>query len=446
MRITKKVFLDLAIYMVGFGIFIGVLFPIFTRIIGIPAEHIDVLFIIACLIAGISVGVVNIILVRTVVGKKLKELSGRMKFVSENLESKEDMDPEECYKKCVIPVDSEDVIGEASSSFNSLVKAFLTTLRSEESIRNFTEIFSNELDLEKLSEKALSHLIEYISASAGLVLIDKGGLIEVSASHLIKDPEKVTKLEIVNDCFSNKKRMMFEFEEDIVIQAGLIDFVPKAILLEPIVYKGDVLGVFLIASSKQFDPSVIEQLGVYVRGLSLGMNNAIIHDKLEQLAILDPLTKVYNRRFGVSRLQEEYKKHIRTNNPLGLLMLDIDYFKKVNDTYGHIGGDQVLKSIAELIKNNIRQEDILVRYGGEEFLAILPSAPNEGLKVAAEKIRRMIEEHEISFNDQKIRVTMSIGGASVPEHNVNDIEELIQQADDNLYHSKETGRNKVTVK
>lgn len=446
MRITKKVFTDLAIYMIGFGLLIGIFFPIFTGLIGIPSEYINIVFIMACLLAGLIVGLVNILLVKGVVGNRLRILSDRMIYVNKSLQSATDMNEDDCLDRCMIPVDSDDVIGESSAAFNDLVKSFLLTLRSELSIRNFTEIFTNELDLEKLSEKALEHLINYTEAIAGVVLIDKGGEIEVSSSHLIKHPESLVTSELIHKAFTSKKRILFDLSKDITIEAGLVDFHPKAILVEPIVYKNTALGVILLASIKPYSTLVLEELSVYTHGLSLGMSNAIIHDKLEQLAILDPLTKTYNRRFGMERLKEEFARSVRTSNPLGVLMLDIDFFKKVNDTYGHIIGDQVLINISSIIKDNIRKGDILVRYGGEEFLAILPGASLEGMKRVSEKIRRYVEENSINHNNQQIKVTISIGGTSYPEFDVDDVEKLIEQADFNLYESKDTGRNKVTIK
>ena len=446
MRITKKVFTDLAIFMIGFGLLIGIIFPIFTELIGIPSEYIDIVFIIACLLAGLIVGVVNILLASGVVGKRMRHLSERMKYVNSNLKNASSMQDEDCLEKCMIDVDSEDIIGEAGQSFNDLVTSFLQTLTSESSIRNFTEIFTNELDLEKLSEKALHHLIEYTNSDAGVVLIDMGGRFQISSSYLVKNPETLLEMEIIHKCFSTNKRIMFELTDAITIDAGLIDFHPKSILLEPVSYKNDVLGIILIASQREFTKTVLDQLNVYTHGLSLGMHNAIIHDKLEQLAILDPLTKVYNRRFGMERLKEEFGRSLRTSAPLGVLMLDIDHFKKVNDTYGHLVGDQVLIAISQIIKNNIRKGDILVRYGGEEFLALLPGASTVGIQKVADKIRRYIEEHTITHNQQEIKVTISIGGTSFPEYQTDDVENIVSLADENLYHSKETGRNKVTIK
>ena len=160
---------------------------------------------------------------------------------------------------------------------------------------------------------------------------------------------------------------------------------------------------------------------------------------------LDPLTGVYNRRFGLGRLHEEFERSIRSTIPLGLLMLDIDHFKSVNDTYGHQAGDRILKSIAAIIKTILREGDILVRYGGEEFLAILPAAASEDLELIGERIRRSVEESAHPYESQTIRVTISIGGAAFPNQNVEKESTLLQLADDSLYKAKETGRNRVVV-
>jgi len=447
MRITKKVFLDLAIYMIGFGLIIGVVFPLFTYLIGIPAEYIsNYMFVVGCIVAGVIVGVFNILLANIVVGKRLNILSTRMQYVNENLKNSNDFDDEDCLKRCHIPVDSDDVIGESANSFNELVKSFLMTLKSESSIRKFTEIFTNELDLEKLSEKALTHIIEYTKSSAGVVLIDKGGKIEVSASHLIKNTESLLDMEVVHKAFSNNKQIKFNFPSDIKIEAGLLEFYPKAILIEPVSYKNEVLGLVLLASTKDYEDTDINQLNVYTHGLSLGMHNAIIHDKLEQLAVLDSLTKIYNRRFGMERFKEEYSRSVRTNNPLGVLMFDIDYFKKINDTYGHIVGDQVLINFTNIISKNLRKGDVLVRYGGEEFMALLPGSSTEGTCIIAEKIRRIVEENNIRHGNQDIKITVSIGGTSFPENDTETTQELIKIADDHLYSAKALGRNQVVCK
>ena len=447
MRLTKKIFLDLAIYMIGFGILIGILFPIFAYAIGIPQNYvINYVFITACISCGAAVGILNIIIVRVIVFRRLDILSERMQYINKNLFNQNEYSIDEYLDKYTIEVNSDDVIGETSKSFNTLVKSFFKIIKSEESNKKFTEIFTKELDLERLSEKAIHHLIEYTKAKAGMILIDKGGRIEVSYSHLIKNPKDIVELEIINKAFSKNKRTFFEFHKEIKIEAGFIDFSPRTILIEPVSYKNEVIALVLLASTNYFEKDVLENISNYTHGLSLGFNNAIIHDRLEQLSILDPLTKIYNRRFGRERLKEEFSRSVRSNTPIGLLMLDLDFFKKVNDTYGHIVGDKVLINFSKIVKENLRKEDTLIRYGGEEFLAVLPNVTMHGLTTVGEKIRRLIEESVVRYKNQEIRITVSVGGTSFPEFDAESVEEIIKNADNNLYKAKELGRNKVVCK
>ncbi len=128
------------------------------------------------------------------------------------------------------------------------------------------------------------------------------------------------------------------------------------------------------------------------------------------------------------------------------MMFDIDHFKKVNDTYGHLAGDRVLIQVAKTAREAIREGDILMRYGGEEFLVILPAASKENCRDVAERMRRKVEETSVADGDQVIRVTISIGITSYPELDVAGEQDLVKHADEALYVAKESGRNRVIVK
>lgn len=225
----------------------------------------------------------------------------------------------------------------------------------------------------------------------------------------------------------------------------LADFHPSEILVLPASYKEVPLGAVVIGKTGTYQPEELVRLDLFRQGFGLALNNALAHDRLQRLAALDPLTGVYNRRFGLGRLHEEFERSIRSSTPLGLLMLDIDHFKSVNDTYGHQVGDRILKSVASIIRSILREGDVLVRYGGEEFLAILPAAASEDLRLIGERIRRATEESSHPEGDQTIRVTISIGGAAYPNQNVEKESALLELADDSLYKAKETGRNRVMV-
>ena len=187
------------------------------------------------------------------------------------------------------------------------------------------------------------------------------------------------------------------------------------------------------------------RLDLFRHGLGLSLNNALAHDRLQRLAALDPLTGAYNRRFGLNRLHEEFVRAVRANSPVGLLMIDIDHFKSVNDTYGHMVGDRLLTSIAGVIGSILREGDILIRYGGEEFLAVLPAASSDDIRAIGERVRRATEESTLAEGTQTVRITVSVGGAAFPNQNVASERALVELADTALYTAKQSGRNRVKI-
>ncbi len=160
---------------------------------------------------------------------------------------------------------------------------------------------------------------------------------------------------------------------------------------------------------------------------------------------MDALTETYNRRFGLARLHEEFARSVRSGSPLGLLMLDLDHFKVVNDTFGHLVGDRVLRAAAAACRRIIREGDVLVRYGGEEFLILLPGAALADLAETGERVRRSIAAMVVADGDQRIGITVSIGGASFPEEGVESPDALVELADDALYAAKRSGRDRVQL-
>jgi len=160
---------------------------------------------------------------------------------------------------------------------------------------------------------------------------------------------------------------------------------------------------------------------------------------LEYLTITDHLTGIYNRRYFQQKIEEEIKRAKRYGNALSVIMIDIDFFKKINDTHGHNVGDEVLVEYSKLIKSYLRDVDVFCRIGGEEFMIILPYATEEDAQIIAEKLRQEIETHK-----QILALTMSFG---VTQYIKGESEEfLYKRVDSALYEAKESGRNRVVVR
>jgi len=166
------------------------------------------------------------------------------------------------------------------------------------------------------------------------------------------------------------------------------------------------------------------------------------HEEIYRLTTVDGLTQVYNKRYFLEVLEREISRGHRYGRDLSLIMFDIDHFKKVNDTFGHLAGDYVLKHLASVIKERIRREDIMARYGGEEFAIVLPEIDNYNARQFAEKIRRIVERTTFKFEDTKIPITISIGVASATP-DITGPNEFIKISDENLYEAKRRGRNCV---
>lgn len=183
--------------------------------------------------------------------------------------------------------------------------------------------------------------------------------------------------------------------------------------------------------------------------LAMALSNIHLRQRLHYQSIRDPLTGLFNRRYMDESLNKEIHRAIRNHHPIGIIMIDIDHFKRFNDTYGHDGGDALLRALGTFLQTHIRSEDIACRYGGEEILLILPTATLEDTLKRAESIRQEIQHIHIAHHSQShghdgANVTASLGVASFPEHGAT-AEEIIKSADAALYQAKAAGRDRVVV-
>ena len=188
--------------------------------------------------------------------------------------------------------------------------------------------------------------------------------------------------------------------------------------------------------------------------IQIGANSVVkfsIQDQLEEQyqrsiyesATRDGLTRIFNKKYFLDTLRKEFAYCLRHRVPLSLVMFDIDHFKKINDTYGHPAGDYVLQRVAAKVAETVRQEDLFARYGGEEFALMLRESPSDKAVRAAERCRRAIDGAEFVFNGTPIRVTVSLGVATVLDSDFSQPEDLIAAADKYLYRAKKGGRNRV---
>ena len=213
----------------------------------------------------------------------------------------------------------------------------------------------------------------------------------------------------------------------------------RSFIALPLLSEKIPIGILTIVGAEE---EQTESFSILAEQLSLELKKINLYERVQELAITDGLTGIYVRRHFLERLNEELTRCKKRGFELSLLMIDLDHFKQCNDTHGHLVGDIALKEIAKIMREYVRQVDLVGRYGGEEFVIALPDTDKKSAMNVAERIRMSVEKHKFRAYDETIEMTISIGVANFPE-NGQDMVTLIDRADQALYKAKAEGRNKA---
>jgi two-component system, cell cycle response regulator len=446
-RLTSKVFTDLLVWMAGFGLVIGVAFPPAIVRLGVPPEHVlRPRFFAATVTAGLFVGGMNLVLARSVVGRRLRQLTDRMRYVSGVLEEANYTgDWSRCSPdECELEIDSADELGDAAGSFNQLLHALAGSRRVEQALGGYARTLATHLELDTLAEAALHGALEHAGAQAGALLVVVNGDLRVQATHRM-DGSDLPASSLVSTVLRSAEVEVTALAHDLVIDAAAVSFRPAAVAVAPIRFKDVPVGAFVLAFARTATPDRIRLLSSLRDPTGVALNNALAHERFQRLAAVDPLTGVYNRRYGAGRLQEEFARALRSGSPLGLLAFDLDHFKAINDAYGHLVGDQVLRDVTSAARLALRDGDVLVRTGGEEFLVLLPGAGVGDVEAIGERLRRCVASVTVATGEGTVNVTVSVGGVSFPRTEASGPDDLLDRADQAVYRSKELGRDRLTM-
>jgi diguanylate cyclase (GGDEF)-like protein len=238
-----------------------------------------------------------------------------------------------------------------------------------------------------------------------------------------------------------------DVEKDYSLRSLLTNNPIPTVICAPLVQRNELIGLVNIEAIDKLDQERENLLTFLANFAAISLQNAKLFKKTQDLANFDGLTNLYTRRYFTEFLSKEIERAKRYHHELSLMMVDIDHFKKINDTYGHQIGDFVLKETAQVLIKNTRKVDLSARYGGEEFAIVLPETALENARVVGERIRKCVNEHLFVWAAHTLKVTLSVGVSSfLPEREDETLEKLIKRADAALYEAKETGRNRVCVR
>ncbi|MBU1077590.1 MAG: sensor domain-containing diguanylate cyclase, partial [Spirochaetes bacterium] len=319
---------------------------------------------------------------------------------------------------------------------------------------------SSILDLDELLERIMDKTIEMVGAERGILFLYPEGTRGEKGNLAVKVVRNVDKNEIESAAFGTSLSIISRIEEEkksLIIedagtdislkeQASVVKFGLKSILCTPIMARGEMLGVIYLDNhlvTGLFKERDLWVLDLISNQAGVSIENALLYKR----AVTDGLTGLYNRIFFDNYLINSVNEALRYKKNLSLIIIDIDHFKEFNDNYGHQTGDEVIKRVSSSLLKNVRTSDIAARYGGDEFVVILPETDTKGGKIAAEKIREAVLKNKIMFKkkgkEKELTITLSMGVASLARDD--DRLGLISKADKALYISKEKGRNRVEV-
>jgi diguanylate cyclase (GGDEF)-like protein len=343
---------------------------------------------------------------------------------------------------------STDVVGSLVEDFNHFIDTIYHLVKTEHVRSEFMESLKKSLKINDVAEIIIKFFRDYFGGDAACILTYKRGQFNITKTwNLDMDIDKTDTDYWFRVLTEGRVILLEEVAEDLLaINIGLGRLKPKYIAYIPLVYQAHYVGIVILLSRTPFhkDFQSLESQNIISEATPF-LYNALLMKRLELLAAIDELTGVLNRRFGIRRLNEEFERSKRHSLPLSVAMIDIDDFKKINDAYGHQCGDLVLKTLAELITQNIRVSDFVIRYGGEEFLVVIPGASSLDAMRLMDRLLNIVATFTVHYGGHEIHFTFSGGIATYPAENIKELSTLIQKADEALYQAKRTGKNQVII-
>lgn len=324
------------------------------------------------------------------------------------------------------------------------------TVNELSTIINIFEYINLVTDYKNLFSIINDMLIGVLGATNSTIFVHEDGSYRIEASNLsrqlLKNMDSLGAA--LYDRYPEHKEASILGEADIVDEFSRSRGIKSAVIV-PLIGKSELMGIIYLEHNKEgyFSHEILRYLNTLAIAIKLSLENARLYSKLEEMALIDSLTGLYNRMFFNKEIQNCMENYKKFGLPFILTILDADHFKNVNDTYGHLCGDVVLKEISELTRNSIRKDDVVCRYGGEEFTIIFRNTGDvRSIVSRLEALREAIEAKHVPYQGKSVNVTCSFGVVCCSTLDKNaTIEEVVKKADEALYEAKKSGRNRICV-
>ncbi|MBQ4115180.1 diguanylate cyclase [bacterium] len=353
------------------------------------------------------------------------------------------------YKKALL--DKDEANNSAQFRLNSILNDLLMKSTFSNEFRNLSDFLNYERIMVEKLFLLLSSFVEYHVAGVFFASPDDFAENIFYIDTLGRNLSKNLLSDVTYDFFRKMeehreiKNSKFEVVRMLLgkeLDSEFSDLTSKIII--PLIFDKKLIGGICFYTKQDIDYSSFRYFDIMISELLAIFKMKYQYTEKEFMSVLDGLTGLYNRRQFEIGLEQEFNRTKRHPSDFSLAILDIDFFKKVNDTYGHQYGDYVLKTVATLMKQSFRKTDLLYRYGGEELVIIMPETNIEGASIPVNRLRRMIEEYNFDYNGIKSKVTVSIGLTMNYSDFVNSAD-ILKSADEALYKAKTDGRNRVVL-
>ena len=403
------------------------------------------------------------VILLTVLDKKIDgfwgKKAGAQLFLSKSIDIKELVDNinatvrrypvTEEYKQALKEKDGTD--NSAQYRLNAILNDLLMQSTFSNEFRNLSDFLNYERIMVEKLFSLLSSFVEYHAAGIFFASPDDFAESILYVDTLGRNLSKNLLSDISYDFFKKMeehktiKNSKFEVVRMLLgkeLDYNFGDLTSKIII--PLIFDKKLIGGICFYTRYDIDYSSFRYFDIMISELLAIFKMKYQYTEKEFMSVLDGLTGLYNRRQFEISLEQEVNRTKRHPSDFSLAILDIDFFKKVNDTYGHQYGDYVLKTVADLMKQSFRKTDLLYRYGGEELVMIMPETNIEGATIPVQRLRRMVEEYDFEYNGVKAKVTVSIG-LTMNYSNFSTSADILKSADECLYRAKEEGRNRVIL-